>query len=670
LFNLLDRREGGKDWRPVLVAGLVWLAAWFISGNARAPASLSFTPQIDAVVEQLHEGLRQAALVLEAGSRALVPALVVGDTSALSVQIESDFKATGLTHLVAVSGANLTILLGFVLALASRLGVRGWWLRLLSAATVVGFVILCKGEPSVIRAAAMGTVGLLALGLSGPAQGLRFLSWAVVGVLVVSPVHSHSLGFALSVSATMGIILWAGPWAEGLAGLATRAVGRVRTWLGLAMRRSAEPGEGSADPGDTRAGPLTLLLAEAVTVPLAAQVATEPLITTISGQLSVVGVFANLAAAPLVAPATVCGFIALFLAVVAMPLASVFALVAGVFANGLLAIAHTCAGLPQAAIPWPSGALGPALSAALAAAMVLLLAGNGIRWLPPLLLALAVLTVRVVAPPGWPPAQWQVVSCSVGQGDATVLNAGGGKAVLVDAGPEPRLLKTCLEQLGVQEVPLVVLTHLHADHITGVSALGGVRQLLVSDVREPASGWALVRGALPQAEVVTAKTGMRIGVGEVSIEILAALSLLRPPVSESSEAGSEYAGESSEENNASLVLRATVGTSTGSSVLSILMCGDLESEAQLSVALDRVDLRAEVFLVPHHGSSSQSEELWKRVGAAVALIGVGKGNSYGHPTEKTLALARSYGMVVYRTDLNGSIAVAKGTGLNVYYQRE
>ena len=199
------------------------------------------------------------------------PALVDGDDGGLDPGLADDFRATGLTHLLAVSGTNLTLLVGFLLVLARWCGVRGRWLYVVGAAGIAGFVLLARTEPSVLRAAVMGAVGLLALGSDGRQRGSRALGVALVALLLVDPGLATSVGFALSVLATGGILLLAPPWRDALA-----------RWL-------------------------PRWVAEAVAVPAAAQLACTPLVAAISGQVSLVAVAANLVVAPVVGPATVLG---------------------------------------------------------------------------------------------------------------------------------------------------------------------------------------------------------------------------------------------------------------------------------------------------------------------------------------------------------------------------
>ena len=111
-----------------------------------------------------------------------------------------------LTHLTAVSGANLTLLLAFLLTVARWIGLRGWNLRLLGLAGVIIFVVLCRTEPSVLRASAMGLVALVALGSGSRAAGVRNLAVASVILLLLDPFLSRSVGFTLSVVACAGIV--------------------------------------------------------------------------------------------------------------------------------------------------------------------------------------------------------------------------------------------------------------------------------------------------------------------------------------------------------------------------------------------------------------------------------------------------------------------------------
>ncbi|MCC6497383.1 MAG: ComEC/Rec2 family competence protein [Propionibacteriaceae bacterium] len=598
------------------------VSAW---ARARASPSVVAPPgPVDAAVSTVRAGLRTAVSGLPADPRALVPALVVGDTEDMSEALRDQFRTTGLTHLTAVSGANLTLLLAAMLWGASRVGVVGWWRRGIALAGVVAFVLLCRAEPSVLRAAAMGLVGLAALGWGGTRLGLRLLSWAVIGLLLVDPWLGRSVGFVLSVFASAGIILWARRWARVL-----------ESWL----------------PG---------WLAEAITVPVAAQLATQPIVTAISGQLSLVGVVANLVAGPLVGPGTVLGFLAAGVSVASPGLAGVLGWLAGGFAQGLCWIAAAGSALPGASISWPAG---PVATGLLALTCATVLAGLPLLWRRPwlvILLAVAMVWVlfRPGTPPGWPPGEWQLVSCDVGQGDATVIRAGPAQAIVVDAGPEPSAVDRCLDGLGVTEVPWLILTHLHADHIGGLAGvLAGrrVHNLMVSGITEPASGWRQVLAVVGAAPRTVARPGTVVAAGQVQVAVLA----LRPLIG-----GGPEGEDSADANDSSLVLRVSTGG------LRVLLAGDVEESGQANAVATVPDLSAQVLVVPHHGSGRQSADFLAGARASVALISVGRDNDYGHPAARTIQTVAGTGARVFRTDLNGSIAVALVDGrLQVTTQR-
>ena len=600
-----------------------------LAAEARArgtPVVLAPPDGLSAAVERVRSGLRAACAGLPPDARVLVPALVVGDTSAMDADLQARFKTTGLTHLTAVSGANLVLLLAFVRGVALGFGVRGRWLTAVLGVTVFAFVALCLGEPSVVRAAAMGLVGLVALGSGGRgAQGVRYLAVAVLVLVLLDPWIARSLGFALSVTASAGLLWWAGRWSSVLA-----------RWLPAA-------------------------LAEAVCVPLAAQLATQPIVTAISGQISVAGLLANAVAGPLVGPATVFGFMAAGVAVVSVPVASGFAWVAGWCAQGLCWIARLGDALPGATVPWPATwwavLLVGAVCLLVAPLVPWVLARRGLSAL--IAVALVVALARTPAPPGWPPARWSVVSCDVGQGDATVFRAGDGEAVVVDGGPDARLLARCLDQLGIRRVPLAVVTHLHADHVSGLPALAGraVDTVLTSPARTPASGDGLVRELLATgATRATAEAGASWTAGAVRVDVLAVPAL--------DEVGVTNEGESSAENDGSLLLRVSVDG------IAVLLAGDAEDTGQERLLRLQGLRDADVLLVPPHGRPPQSGAFLGAASPAIALVSVGGRNDHGHPAAKTLRTVRELTPTLLRTDERGAIAVARdAAGWSVTTQR-
>ncbi|QIK71097.1 MBL fold metallo-hydrolase [Propioniciclava coleopterorum] len=589
-------------------------AAWLVVRARGAPTIVGGPGVPWNAVGALRAGLREACATLPGDARHLVPALVVGDTSGFPEDLRQRFVTTGLTHLTAVSGANLTLMLGFLRALVVGLGLRGRVISVVMVAGVAGFVLLCLGEPSVLRAAAMGLVGLAALGHGGSrGSGLRALSVAVLVVVLVEPAMARSLGFGLSVTATAGLLLWARPFAA--------ALGR---WL-------------------------PRWVAEALAVPLAAQLATEPLVVALAGQVSVVAVVANLLAGPLVGPATVVGLGVTLVAPVWLAGARLLAWPAGLCAEGIAWIARIGDGLPGAAIPWRADVWGQSVVALACLLLVVVLPSVLARPLVCLVIAagLGAVLLRVPPTPGWPDPAWRVASCDVGQGDATVIRAGPGAGVVVDTGPEPRLLRRCLDQLGVRSVPVLVLTHLHADHAGGAAALGDrtVGMVVTSTVRTPASADRMLDATFRGTPRVFVTGGESWRVGEIVVGVVAA-----PRVADTTV---QNDGESSAENDASLLLRIEAPG------LSLMLAGDAEDAAQAAHARLGALVDADVMLVPHHGSGRHAASFFAAVSPTVALVSVGAGNDYGHPSARTVRDVEATGARVFRTDLHGGITVAR-----------
>jgi len=563
------------------------------------------------LIEQVRAGLRQSVADRRPEARALVPALVLGDTSSLDAALSENFKSTGLTHLTAVSGANLTLLLAFLLTVSRWIGVRGWNLRLVGLAGVIIFVALCRTEPSVLRAAAMGLVALVALGSCSRAAGVRNLAVASVILLLLDPFLSRSIGFTLSVLACAGIVWWARRW--------TMIINR---WL-------------------------PLIIAESITVPLAAQLATTPVIAAISGRVSMSGLVANALAGPFVGPATVLGFAAAGASLVSGVLAAGFGFGAAWSAQMIIWVARIGSQLPGSewhlpvtpvTLTWLSIS-----SLLLAISMTYVLARP---WLS-LLLAVIMIICLCGAPrqPGWPPRDWLLVACDVGQGDGLAIRTGHRSAIVVDSGPAPAAMRSCLDRLGIRRVPLLIITHFHADHVDGligVTQHRRIAQIWVSPLAPASPLAATVRQqALQRGIPLNAPLpGTRASVGQAELQVLGPVNHVAVDQD-----------ESSRQNDSSLVIMVkTAG-------LRLLLTGDVEPPGQQAIMSAGMDLQADVLKIPHHGSAQQEAAFLAASHARLAIASAGLNNDYGHPAPRTVQLVRSLGMTLLRTDQNGSIAV-------------
>nr|WP_225859250.1 ComEC/Rec2 family competence protein [Streptomyces albicerus] len=580
---------------------------------------------------ELRAGLRAATDGLEPDARALLPGLVVGDTSRVTPELDEAFKATDLTHILAVSGANFTIVLALLIGppgraqqaerrgLAPRLGIPLRATALCGGVLTLGFVIVCRPDPSVLRAAACGSIALLAIATGRRRSLIPALATAVLVLVLYDPWLARSYGFLLSVLATGALLTLAPRWSAAL------------------RRRGVPP-----------------RLAEALAAAGAAQAVCAPVVAVLSARVSLVAVPCNLLVEFAVAPATVLGFATLATAPWAMPVAKALAWWASWPAGWIADIARAGAALPGGGVDWP-GSWAGALLLACAIAVVVLVGRRLLRhpWLSGAC-GVLLLFVMVQPPPltrvitGWPPPGWRFAMCDVGQGDATVLAAGDGTGVVVDAGPDPMLVDRCLRALGITRIPLVVLTHFHADHAAGLPGVlrgRSVGAIETTGFEEPLDQAEFVhrQAAARRIPVTRAVAGERRRTGALDWQVL-----WPPPRPAPGPEGP---------NDASVTLLVR------SAGLTLLMLGDLEPPAQQALlrspagaGLGAVD----VLKVAHHGSAYQDPDLIRRVAPRLALISCGAENPYGHPAPSTVAALRTGGAEVLRTDEDGAVAVAGG----------
>ncbi|RLV56606.1 MBL fold metallo-hydrolase [Aeromicrobium phragmitis] len=424
--------------------------------------------------ERVRQGIRAAVAHHDGPAAGLVPALVSGDVSGVDDALRDDFQRAGLTHLTAVSGSNLTIVLGAVLLLVRRTRRSGVVLAAALVAIVV-FVLVARPEPSVQRAAIMGTVAVVAMG-RGTRDGLRALAWAVIAVLLLDPWMSREAGFILSVCATSGIVVLGPPFTLGL-----------ERWM-------------------------PSWVAMAIAVPLSAHLACIPTIAAISGEVSLVAVVANVVAAPAVAPATVLGLLGGLLALVIEPLARVCGSLAVAAASVIVAAGRHSASFDGAAVAWARPWWVLALLMPFVVAVILAVARR-----PLIAAGLTVgLLLGILRPPqtGWPPEHAVVIACDVGQGDASVVPTAPGEALVVDVGMEPGPIDRCLRRLGIHRIRVLVFSHADADHVAGWR--GAIRGRTVDRVLVGPSGGPEIPG-VPRA---TTAPGDVIRLGDVTLETL------------------------------------------------------------------------------------------------------------------------------------------------------
>jgi competence protein ComEC len=544
---------------------------------------------------------RGAERILSGREAGLLLGLAIGDTTRMDPEVEEDFRATGLGHLLAVSGSNVAMFLVPVLAVAGALGGRRR-VRVAVGFVAVGFfALLTRWEPSVLRAGAMASLALVALWAGRPRSTASLLGGAVLALLVVDPSLAASVGFQLSIAATAGLAAMAGPLAS-----------RLR-WL-----------------------PRPVALAASATV--AAQAAVTPLLLWRFGVVPTVTLAANVLAFAAVGPALLAGVAAAGVAGAWPEGAGALGRVASLPLRYLIALADGLARLPLPSLAG-AGALMP-LAAGLVVAVAVWRLRRGRRPVGSVLIAVAAgVAIWSAVPHAGGPSQLTITFLDVGQGDAAVVRSPGGATILVDAGPEDDQVAAELGALGVRRVDLAVATHAHADHVEGFPAI--LARYPVSLLIEPgcpadSPSYAELLAAVADESVPVRhpRGGQRFQVGDLSVEVL----------------GPDACSGGESPNDDSLVLRVSRGPA------SVLFSGDAEVPAQEDLLADGDPVVADVLKVPHHGGDTSTPELFEAVGARVAVVSTGP-NDYGHPHPDVLRELAATGATVLRTDLAGTVTV-------------
>lgn len=604
------RNPGGFDY-----AG--YLERRGMAGQLFVDEVVTATP-VSSVRERLRRGV---AAGLPPDLAGLMAAMTLGVRDDLGT-LRGPFTASGLAHLLSLSGLHFGVLLAAASLPLRRLGkARVYVLMVLT----VGFVALVGTAPSVVRAASMTMAALIGL-----ATGVgRFEPWTVLMLaftigLVAAPQMLFDISFQLSYLALAGLLLFTGPLARRLAlrqGTDPTPHARATTWL------------------------RTTVLGGLV-VSVAAQAPSLSLVAGAFGTVPLAGPLVNVVAVPLAAVAVPLGLSAGLLGIVAEPLAVALNRVTLLAARPLTWLAEAGARAPS--VGWGEiGWLGHVCWTAFVAAAALFVRGR----LRPRRLLLVVLCAGSVSWAAGPAhARPDVWFLDVGQGDAILVRLAGGYEVLIDGGGSPfsdddvgrRVVLPALRALGVGALEVAVATHADADHIEGlVSVLEELRVgTLVTGPESPDNPLdTLLRQTAARRGVAVhvARRGETLVLGGRAQA--ATLEVLHPPA--------DVRGASSNESSVVLLLRVA-----GHAVA--LFTGDAGGPTEERLFVPRVAL----LQAGHHGSRfSTTDHLLRATAPRLAVVSVGD-NNYGHPHPDVLARLAAHGVPTYVTREVGAVRFA------------
>ncbi len=559
--------------------------------------------------QRLYDGINR----IPGDGAMLLQGMLLGDQTRLRGSIaEENFRTTGLSHLIAVSGGHLVIV-----AYLMSLGMRAVGVPRRSAALVVlvvcaAYVGLSGAQSSAVRSFVMSVISGMAPLVGRRGDSLSALSLGVIGLLLFRPSWAFSIGLTLSVVAVAGLIIFgtlAAEWARA-------AAPRLPEWITSGLASS-----------------------------VVAQVTTVPVIVPVFNMLSLIGPIANVLALPLVTASLGLGLVGGALYLVHSPTGTFILQAATVPMSISVDMAAWLAALPYAAIALHGSAA--AIGSGLGLISVIVWCwwpkpkdGRVARLAITALLAGAVMWVTAPVSP----SASRAIFLDVGQGDAILLVC-GDSSVLIDAGECPKVLRKAVARHGVRTLDAAIITHDHLDHYGGLEGLVGVvgvERILVPSTADKADfEWlpGIANRLRAQVEEVSSGQTLRVGalVGDV----------LWPPA--------EWRGE--EVNDSSVIIRFAGGNR------SLLLTGDAESGPLGTLLAEGALEPVCVVKVPHHGSDEAlSDEVVEFLQPSLAVISVGSDNRFGHPTASTLSLLREAGVRISRTDRDGDVTFCLNTG--------
>jgi competence protein ComEC len=576
---------------------------------------------IGGVADRLHAHVEQTLARATAGERrAVLTGIVLGEEGGIDTSLRDAFRASGLTHLLAVSGQNVAITAIGVVWVARLAGIGRIAGEGLAILVVLAYALAVGWQPSVVRAAVAGILASLGWITARPRDRWHAMAVGALVLLAWTPTAGLDPGFQLSFAAVAAIFL---------------AVPRVA--------------------GVPDAYPVPRGVWDVLVVAVACGLVTAPIVWLHFGSVALWTVPANLAAEPAMPPLIALSLAAAAFEPVLPGVATSLAWLAGWCAAWIAFVARVVSG-------WPSAQIHSAV--ALTAVLALAAAPVGVRRLPryrrrvaavglvsiALTLAAAACAFRPV--PSWaPPQGLRVTFLDVGQGDSALVEAPGA-AVLVDEGPPEADVAGQLRAMGVRALTAIVLTHPQRDHIGGAAdVLDGLR---VGEVEDPGieapsadhdAAMAAARRRHVPVEIVHEGDAFRIG--------KLRLRILWPD---------EPGLPSEDPNQHAVVALASYGATD------VLLTADAESDVTGRLRIPPV----EVLKVAHHGSEDPGlPDLLRTLRPRLAVISVGKGNDYGHPRPETIAALRAEpGLETLRTDESGRIVVeSDGRTLTVRAQR-
>ncbi|MBR3848052.1 MAG: DNA internalization-related competence protein ComEC/Rec2 [Oscillospiraceae bacterium] len=546
-------------------------------------------------------------VLFDGSSSALVKSLILGDTGDLSDDFTEDLRRTGLSHIVSVSGMHISFLVAFVL-----LFTKNRYLKLLAIPPMFIFAFVVGASQSALRAVIMQSLVLASSVAKREYDSLTSLSFAAFVLAFVNPYCVTDVGFLLSFSATLGIVLLYKPLFDGFLHIGKKLSGILKK--------------------------LFLSFIAVLSVTIAAMLFTTPISAYLFNSFSVIAPLSNTLLNFAVMLIFMGAFTVILLSFICLPIAKGAAVVLDMLVDFVTKIIKTLSNISFAEMFTGDTLVILTVAFLCFVAVYAILAGRKKirRWFAVVIALVVLITVPTLrlafSEEEREGVRFDVLD--VGQGQCVVATC-GDECVIIDCGGEGDAENVAISHLlsrGIADIDALILTHGHADHANGAQYL--IETIDTKTVYMPASDknnatFIRVSGVQGENGTVFVEKDMTFALSDMEVSILTL-------------------PEGKDENENGLVVIVRDGD------YELLVTGDLPDKLERHI-LDRVP-DCESYIVGHHGSkTSSSQALLNKALPELCLISVGEGNSYGHPNEATLSRIEKLGSEVHRTDIEGTL---------------
>ena len=545
--------------------------------------------------------------LFEDSTAAFIKSLILGDTGDLSGDFKDELRRCGLSHMVSVSGMHVSFLVAFVL-----LFTKNRYLKLLAIPPMFLFAFMVGAPQSALRAVIMQSLVLLSSVAKREYDSLTSLSFAAFVLAFINPYCVTDVGFLLSFSATLGIVLLYRPLFGSFCRFGEKLSGIPKKIF------------------------LSFIAILAVTV--AAMLFTAPISAYLFNSFSLIAPLSNILLNFVIMLIFMSGFAGIILSFVYLPIGKGVAVVLEVVVNFVIKIIKTLSNISFAEMFTGDTLIILTVSFLCLIAICAILAGRKKirRWFALLLALVVVITVPVLrisfSEEERDGVRFDVLN--VGQGQCIVATC-GDECVLIDCGGDTDADNAAISHLlsrGITDIDALILTHGHADHVNGAHYL--TETIETETVYMPSTDkdnatFIRISEVVGEEGTVFVEDDIKINLADMEISILTL-----------------PAGKDENENGLVVIVR--------DGDYELLITGDIPDKLEKHI-LDRVP-DCESYVLGHHGSkTSSSQALLNKALPELCIISVGEGNSYGHPSAATLARVQKLGSEIHRTDLEGSI---------------